>query len=93
MILGLNRVYMGAPDALIPGNCRKSRPGPNGTSPGAQNPKIRIKKYKISLNPAGSRILDPGYRVHVGRLKANFLEAGSCLIGGSVGWRPQGKKV
>ena len=44
MILGQNRLHMRALEAFRPGNCRKSRPGLNGTSPEAQNPKIRKKK-------------------------------------------------
>ncbi len=46
MIQGLDQLQMGAPGTLIPENCRKSQPGPNGTSPGAPDPKTNRKEQK-----------------------------------------------
>ncbi len=49
MIQGLNRLHMRSMDTLITGNCRKSRPGHNGTSPGAPDPKCRQKTKRNTL--------------------------------------------
>ena len=46
MIFGLNRLHMGAMDAFMVPNCRKSRPGPNGTRPGTQNQQKNKKTKK-----------------------------------------------
>ncbi len=53
MILGLNQLHMGAPEALIPGNCRKSRPGPNGTSPRAST--NGSQKSSTPIDPGTSK--------------------------------------
>ncbi len=47
MIQGLNRLIYEDTDTSIPENCRKSRPGLDGTSPGAQIPKIQIKNKML----------------------------------------------
>ena len=51
MLFDLNGVHIGALDSPIRANCVEFRSGPNGTSPGAQNPQTNnLKHVKSILN-------------------------------------------